>query len=70
MNTKAELIPTDSRASTEDHFAHVSRRAFMTNAALAGAGVATLTASAQTREELQTGVRATTPATLDQQISH
>ncbi|WP_353063880.1 twin-arginine translocation signal domain-containing protein [Tunturibacter psychrotolerans] len=58
MNAKTELIPTDSPASTENTFdpiAHVSRRAFMTTAALAGAGVATLTATAQTREELLAG---------------
>jgi oxalate decarboxylase len=69
MNPKTELIPTDSHASTENTFdsiAHVSRRAFMTTAALAGAGVATLTATAQTRQ----GVRATTPATLDRRIIH
>jgi len=58
MNPKNELIPADSHASTENNFdsiAQVSRRAFMTTAALAGAGVATLTAAAQTREELLAG---------------
>jgi oxalate decarboxylase len=58
MTPKIELIPADSHDSTEntlDSITHVSRRAFMTTAALAGAGVATLTATAQTREELLAG---------------
>ncbi|WP_260735089.1 twin-arginine translocation signal domain-containing protein [Tunturiibacter lichenicola] len=51
MNIKTERNPDDSHAPSEntlDPTAHVSRRAFMTTSALAGAGVATLTATAQT----------------------
>jgi hypothetical protein len=42
MNTKTEVVPADSHASPEDTFdsiGHVSRRAFMTTAALAEQGL-------------------------------